>query len=94
MSITPKDWRQQKPTKVLNVFLMNSKEQTFSLRGIIYWMNQNHFVSRIVTPDSMVWFHDGMYTARNCSYEGQLTQIKDITEWNGHQAVTYVYAKA
>jgi hypothetical protein len=93
MSIMPREWKQQKPTKLLNVLLLNNKEQNLSLRGIIYWKNENHFVSRIVTPDSMVWFHDGMSTARTCSYEGQLTQINDLTEWNGHRAVAYIYAK-
>jgi hypothetical protein len=93
ISIIPRDYKQQKPTKMLNVLLCNNKEQNLSLRGIVYWQDQNHFVSRIVTPDSMVWFHDGISTGRNCSYEGQLTQIKDMTEWNGHQAVAYIYAK-
>jgi hypothetical protein len=95
MSIIPiaKDCKQQKPTKQLNVLLQKNKEQILALRGIIYWQDENHFVSRIVTPDSMVWFNDGMSTARNCSYEGQLTQINNLTEWNGHQAVAYIYAK-
>jgi hypothetical protein len=64
VSIIPSNCKQQKPTKMLNILLCNDKEQNLSLRGIIYWKDENRFVSRIVTPDSMVWFYDGISTRR------------------------------
>lgn len=87
------DYKKQKPTKNLNVLMVNNKEQTLMLRGIIYWENRNHFVSRIITPDSMVWYNDGITTGRGSIYEGQLTTIRDLTERDGSRAVTYIYGK-
>jgi len=40
----------------------------YNLRGIIYFSGE-HFTSRVITRNGMVWFHDGIFTGRSLIYE-------------------------
>ena len=42
----------------------------YKLRGVIYFSGQ-HFTSRIITGNGIVWFHDGLFTGRSLVYESQ-----------------------
>ena len=32
-----------------------------NLTGIVYWVNRNHFVARIVDKNKKVWIYDSMH---------------------------------
>jgi hypothetical protein len=51
----------------------------YNLRGIVY-RDGNHFVSRLITKDGKMWYHNGITTGSNCIFEGKLDQIPD-NEW-------------
>ena len=42
--------------------------QQYKLHGIIYFSGE-HFTSRIITSNGMVWFHDGIFTGSSLAYE-------------------------
>lgn len=65
------------------------------LRGVIYWVNENHFIARIITPDQTVWLNDGIIHGRDSVYEGELSDFssKLLSSYNGEPACVYIYAK-
>ena len=46
--------------------------QRYKLRGVVYFSGE-HFTSRVITGNGMVWFHDGLFTDRLLVYESQYT---------------------
>ena len=54
----------------IEIDIINIK-QLYSLRGIFYY-GGNHFTSRFISHDEIVWFHDGMTTNRKMEKEGKL----------------------
>jgi hypothetical protein len=52
---------------------MNIQDEykVLSFRGIIYHGN-NHFCSRIISPDGTIWYNDGMTTEKNSVKNGHL----------------------
>jgi hypothetical protein len=48
---------------------------TLKLRGIVYYGNF-HFTARIISPDDIVWYHDGMTTGCMTEREGKLDDIE------------------
>ena len=54
----------------IEIDIINIK-QSYSLRGILYY-GGNHFTSRFISYDEIVWFHDGMTTNRKMEKEGKL----------------------
>ena len=49
---------------------------TLPIRGAIYYTG-NHFVSRIISPTGVVWYHDGIETKCQCICEGHLTDFSE-----------------
>ena len=39
-----------------------------------------------------VWYHDGMTTARECKYEGKLSELTDIRDAEGRRISTVIYS--
>ena len=46
--------------------------QRYKLCGVVYFSGE-HFTSRVITGNGMVWFHDGLFTDRLLVYESQYT---------------------
>jgi hypothetical protein len=49
---------------------IKDKMHRYQLRGAAYFGNA-HFVSRIITSDMHVWYHDGIETRGVMEYEGK-----------------------
>ena len=86
------------PTKTIKVLIGDGRQQVqMSLRGIIYYVNGNHFVSRIVTANRDVWFNDGMANNAISRYEDKLTnmslQTLSCAPDTGGQAIAMVYTR-
>ena len=64
--------------KTLN-YSADNVEITFHLRGVIY-LGSEHFVSRVISDEGIIWFHDGITTRSTCIREGQLDRLPD-DEW-------------
>jgi hypothetical protein len=61
----------------------------YNLCGITYFGN-GHYVSRLLTPQAEVWYHDGIETGRDMVLEAPLPQC-DLRVCRGKLPVTYVY---
>ncbi|THU95872.1 hypothetical protein K435DRAFT_557678, partial [Dendrothele bispora CBS 962.96] len=64
------------PKKSVRLLCTDLVTINLHLRGIVYWINGNHFVARAVTPDQHVWLNDGMVHGRQSHYEGKMTEFK------------------
>ena len=64
------------------------------LRGIVYH-GENHFTSRIISPEGNIWFHDGISTGSTCEHDGHLktTTDKALYKCKGKALVLAVYAQ-
>lgn len=73
---------------------MNECNTVLHLRGIVYHGNF-HFVSRIVTNDKKIWFHDGILTGSNAVAEANITNISDdyLTHCKGKIIALAIYAQ-
>jgi hypothetical protein len=73
---------------------MNECNTVLHLRGIIYHENF-HFVSRIVTNDKKIWFHDGILTGNNAVAEANITNISDdyLTHCKGKIIALAIYTQ-
>ena len=40
----------------------------YKLYGVIYFLGE-HFISRVITSNGMIWFYDGMFTGNSLLYE-------------------------
>jgi hypothetical protein len=65
----------------------------FGLKGIVYH-GDFHYTARVCT-DGSVWFHDGMVTGRECTYEKRLSEFtgSDLSTCNGKLASLVIYAQ-
>jgi len=79
--------------KQIHLKAENDRNTVLHLRGLIYF-GEFHFVSRIITLDGKVWFHDGMTTGSSCIYEGTLRKLSNNQLWAKNKktltAVLYV----
>jgi len=50
---------------------IQNEYKVLSLRGIIYHVN-NHCCSRIISPDGIIWYNDGITTGKNSVKDGHL----------------------
>jgi len=73
-------------------FLMKveNNDYQYILRGIIYF-GADHFTSRIITDQTLIWYHDGMETAANVEYEGTIGNIQDLNTCRGKTAIAAIY---
>jgi hypothetical protein len=64
------------------------------LRGIVYH-GENHFTSRIISPEGNIWFHDGISTGSTCEIDGHLKTTTDraLYECKGNELVMAIYAQ-
>jgi len=65
----------------------------FSLKGIVYF-GDFHYTARVCVGGS-VWFHDGMSTGRDCTYEKRLNEFTDVelSTCNGKTLSLVFYAQ-
>jgi len=72
---------------------IQNEYKVLSLRGIIYHGN-NHFCSRIISPDGTIWYNDGIATGNNSVEDGHLSTIsyKELKICNQKTLVLAVYA--
>ena len=61
----------------------------YNLRGIIYF-GAGHYVSRFVSTDHHVWYHDGIETGRNMINDGMLNNC-DLRSCRDKLPATYIY---
>ena len=70
----------------------NGVRHKYRLAGIIYF-GHGHFTTQVVLPNGQLWFHDGISTGRNMTYQGNLTQnLPDLSTHEGKSAVVALYA--
>ena len=64
------------------------------MRGIVYH-GENHFTSRIISPEGNIWFHDGISTGSTCEHDGHLRTTTDraLYKCKGRELVLAVYAQ-
>jgi hypothetical protein len=67
---------------------------TLKLRGIVYYGNF-HFTARIISPDDIVWYHDGMTTGCMTEREGKLNDIAydALLNCRGKKLALAIYAQ-
>jgi hypothetical protein len=77
------------------LFLKGDKGQNniLYLRGIVYH-GSFHFVSRIITNDNKIWFHDGI-VGKNALAQGNIQNVSDkhLTHCNGKVIALAIYAQ-
>ena len=69
---------------------INNEHHEYSLKGVIYH-GSNHFTSRIISPDNVVWYHDGMTTGPHIINEGPCNSLNLMTCRN-RNACAAIYA--
>jgi len=64
------------------------------LRGIVYH-GENHFTSRIISPEGNIWYHDGMTTGGTCDSDSHLKSTADtkLRTCEGKALVLAIYAQ-
>lgn len=71
----------------------SSRNTVLTLRGLIY-LGNFHFVSRIVTLDGNVWYHDGIETGNTSVFDGTIRQVpRDLWKCRGKLLTTIIYAQ-
>jgi hypothetical protein len=65
---------------------------SYRLRGIVYF-GSAHFVSRFVTLDGSVWYHDGL-NGSGMQYEGEVHQLDDLMHIGSKVATFAFYSVA
>jgi hypothetical protein len=81
------------------MYIHKGVDVVFCHQGIVYG-DGNHFVTRLFTRDSQIWFHDGIATQDLCIPEASLGQIPD-DKWlmtssrgyNHQNAILVIYAQ-
>ena len=65
---------------------------TYHLRGLVYYHEQ-HFMSCIVGPCGMVWFHDGIHVTDSSGfeYEGLFLSLPDMCTRDHRPALVAIY---
>ncbi|KAH6903746.1 hypothetical protein BKA70DRAFT_1110641 [Coprinopsis sp. MPI-PUGE-AT-0042] len=66
--------------------------RTYHLKGIIYG-DGHHFVSRFISADATIWFHDGIETGRKLVQQGVVSDngCPDLARCKGKRAVAFLY---
>jgi hypothetical protein len=79
----------------IKIMFGHTRNTALLLRGIIYWVNRNHFVSRIITKEREVWFNDGISTGRQSYREGKLSDFlaEELLSYNNAPACLCIYAQ-
>ena len=63
----------------------------YKLKGIIYY-GDNHFTSRIISDDCLVWYHDGMTTGSCLLHKGPLPTIPNLMLCKNKDACAAIYS--
>ena len=65
----------------------------FGLKGVVYH-GDFHYTARVCT-DGSVWFHDGMVSGRECTYEKKLTEFTglELSTCEAKSATLVLYAQ-
>jgi hypothetical protein len=72
---------------------INGVKVVYILRGIIYF-GDNHYTSRIVNEDGLVWYHDGVATQNSVIYDGKLGESTlDLKKCRDKIASGAIYSK-
>jgi hypothetical protein len=76
------------------IYNTNGQIGTLRLRGIIYH-GSYHFVSRIISNEGKVWYHDGITTGSRCTSEGNISSISDqkLKDCKKKKLVLAIYAQ-
>ncbi|KAF8813265.1 hypothetical protein BYT27DRAFT_7084963, partial [Phlegmacium glaucopus] len=53
------------------------------LKGIIY-TNGNHFTTKLVDENFIIWYHDGQTTCSNCQREQSLMDVENLDQLKTH----------
>jgi hypothetical protein len=61
----------------------------YKLRGIVYF-GGGHYVTRVISSDNHVWYHDGIETGRNMRYDGFLANC-NLMFCGERSPVIYLY---
>jgi hypothetical protein len=69
--------------------IVGGEEFRYCLAGVIYF-GDRHFVSRVITLDSQVWFHDGIATGSCMKYNSMLEHC-ELKTCKQKTASGYVY---
>jgi hypothetical protein len=69
----------------------NGKKIKYHLKGVIYHGGY-HFTARVVTSQGDVWYYDGMTTAKECRFEGRLSDLHNIRVAEGRKISTVIYS--
>jgi hypothetical protein len=66
--------------------------KSYNLRGVVYYGN-NHYTSCIVSENKSVWYHDGIQTGKDMTFEGAVLskKSKNWNIYNNKHAVLFVY---
>jgi hypothetical protein len=73
--------------------VVNNETAVLHLRGIVYH-GENHFTSRIISPEGAMWYHDGITTGSTCATDIGLSASIDANLKNckGKSLVLAIYA--
>ena len=78
---------------ICKIFFLIKLDINFNL----YYINNSHFVSRIITANQEVWFNDGMVNGGQSKYEDKLANISIQTlsqaPVTGGQAIAAIYSR-
>ena len=74
---------------IIQITIQNQQYQ-YTLRGIMYY-NNNHFTSRFISTDNIIWFHDGLTTGHNMLIDGTTSNNINLTNCKGMQACCAMY---
>jgi DNA-directed RNA polymerase subunit M/transcription elongation factor TFIIS len=55
---------------------VNNQTAVLHLRGIVYH-GENHFTSRVISPEGKIWYHDGITTGSTCDSDIDLKNTTD-----------------
>ena len=62
----------------------------YKLRGIVYF-GGGHYVTRVISSDNHVWYHDGIETGRSMRYDGSIENC-NLDLCRGRSPVIYLYS--
>jgi hypothetical protein len=57
----------------------NGSRCCYNLCGVIYF-SCKHFMARVISGNSMIWFHDGIFTGRHLVYESTNISLIPMTD--------------
>ncbi|KAJ7589068.1 hypothetical protein C8J56DRAFT_743227, partial [Mycena floridula] len=71
----------------------NNDTAVMALRGIVYFVNENHFSAQVITKDNKVWYNNSMANNAQSVLEGKLSDAtaEDLSVCPGGRASLAVY---